>query len=235
MDDHRRNDVAGVHEYDGDAISVTYEPSRCIHAAECVRGLPAVFDTKRRPWVDAAGAAADAIAEVIHRCPTGALKYRRTDGGPQERPAEENTLHVSADGPVYARGDIEVLDSERRVVAREARAAFCRCGASKNKPWCDGSHAGEGFRAPAEFAEKDLKPPAEPASGPLSVRLRENGPLVLDGPFRIAGSDGHYRYGGGCALCRCGASASKPWCDGSHNAIGFEAEDPSAGPPAAGD
>jgi CDGSH-type Zn-finger protein/uncharacterized Fe-S cluster protein YjdI len=227
--DDRRNDVGRVHEYDGDAIRVTYEPSRCIHAAECVRGLPAVFDTDRKPWIDASGAAADAIAEVIHRCPTGALKYRRTDGGAQERVGGENILTVSADGPLYARGDIEVLDSNRTLLSRETRAAFCRCGASKNKPWCDGSHADAGFRAPAELAEKSLKPPPDPAPGPLRVRLRENGPLVLEGPFRISGDDGNDRYGGGCALCRCGASAGKPWCDGSHNAIGFQAEEPGAG------
>ena len=221
--------MARVHEYDGDSIRVTYEPSRCIHAAECVRGLPAVFDTNRKPWIDATGAAADAIAEVIHRCPTGALKYRRTDGGPQEEPAGQNTLTVSADGPVYARGDIEILDADRGVLTRESRAAFCRCGASQNKPWCDGSHTTAGFEAPAALAEKSLKPPADPAPGPLTVRLRENGPLVLDGPFRIAGADGEYRDGGGCALCRCGASGNKPWCDGSHNEIGFVAEDPGSG------
>ena len=220
-----------VHEYEGEAILVTYEPSRCIHAAECVRGLPAVFDTNRKPWIDAAGATADAIAEVIHRCPTGALKYRRTDGGSQEGPAGENTLTVSADGPVYARGDIEVLDADRGLLARESRAAFCRCGASKNKPWCDGSHSAAGFRAPAELGEKSLKPPSDPASGPLTVRLRENGPLVLDGPFRIGADGGQDRRGGGCALCRCGASDNKPWCDGSHNEIGFRAEDPRAGQP----
>jgi CDGSH-type Zn-finger protein/uncharacterized Fe-S cluster protein YjdI len=221
--------VGKLHEYDGDSIRITYEPSRCIHAAECVRGLPAVFDTNRRPWIDASGASADEIADVVHRCPTGALKYLRNDGGAQERFTDGNTLEVTADGPIFARGDIEVVDSSLALLAREPRAAFCRCGASENKPWCDGSHAEAGFEAPAVLGEKTLKPAPDPAPGPLRVRLRENGPLVLEGPFRIAGDDGNFQHGGGCALCRCGASGNKPWCDGSHNAIGFQAQDPEAG------
>lgn len=218
-----------LHEYDSDAVRITYEPSRCIHAAECVRGLPAVFDTNRRPWIDASGASADEIAEVVSRCPTGALKYQRCDAGSPEAGDEVNSVTVSADGPLYARGDIRVLDADRNPLARETRAAFCRCGASRNKPWCDGSHADAGFQAPAALAAGRLKPVPDPDGGPLSVRLRPNGPLVLEGPVRVvAGRSDEFVSGGGCALCRCGASQTKPWCDGSHNSIEFVAEDPTA-------
>ena len=216
-----------IRGYDGDEVRVTFEASRCIHAARCVSQLPAVFDTARRPWIDPAGASAEDIAAVVHHCPTGALKYERTDGGPAEQPESVNTLTVAAAGPVFARGDIQVIDAERRLIARETRAALCRCGASANKPWCDGSHVDTGFDAPAELGEGRLKPRPDESTGPLVVRLRPDGPLLLDGAFRLRSQDSEDGIeGGGAALCRCGASANKPFCDGTHNSIGFSAVDP---------
>ena len=219
--------MSKVRAYDGDGIQVTFEASRCIHAAQCVRRLPSVFDTGRRPWIDPNGAQVDETAKIVCGCPTGALKFERLDGGPDEAPDPINDLTVAADGPVFARGDVEVVDGERRMVARETRIAFCRCGASSNKPYCDGSHTEAGFEAAAELGEGRMKPVSDTASGTLVVRLRPDGPLLLDGTFRIRaeGSD-DFAEAGGCALCRCGASSNKPYCDGSHNSIGFKATDP---------
>ncbi|UED86282.1 (4Fe-4S)-binding protein [Streptomyces profundus] len=75
--------------YQGRAITVTFEAGRCRHAAECVNGLPEVFDTSRRPWIQPDGAAADRLAEVVRRCPSGALRYQLADGGAEapDRPA----------------------------------------------------------------------------------------------------------------------------------------------------
>ena len=221
------SEMSKVRGYDGDEVRVTFEASRCVHAAQCVSRLPAVFDTARRPWIDPNGAPAEDIEAAVHRCPTGALRYERVDGSTEEAPDAVNSLTVAANGPVFARGEIEVMDGERRLVARENRAAFCRCGASANKPWCDGSHKEAGFEAPADLGEGRLKPAPDDPTGPLVVRLRPDGPLVLDGPFRLRakGSDTAVEAGG-CALCRCGASANKPFCDGTHNSIGFKAVDP---------
>jgi uncharacterized Fe-S cluster protein YjdI len=72
--------------YCDDAIEITYDAHRCIHAAECIRGLPAVFDGGRRPWIAPSGASADEIANVIARCPSGALHFKRRDGGSSETP-----------------------------------------------------------------------------------------------------------------------------------------------------
>ena len=216
-----------VRGYEGDKIRVTFEASRCIHAAQCVRRLPSVFDTARKPWIDPNGAPVDETAEVVLACPSGALNYERLDGGNDESPEPVNNLTVAADGPVFARGEIEVVDGERRLLARETRVAFCRCGHSSNKPYCDGSHVEAGFEATAGLGAGRLKPDPDDSTGPLVVRLRPDGPLVLDGPFRIRaeGSDDSVEAGG-CALCRCGASSSKPYCDGTHNSIGFTAADP---------
>ena len=91
--------MAKIRVYDGDGIRVSYDFARCIHAAECVRGLPAVFDPERRPWIEAGAAPADEVAEVVLRCPTGALRYERSDGTGGEEPAAENRLTVTPDGP----------------------------------------------------------------------------------------------------------------------------------------
>jgi CDGSH-type Zn-finger protein/uncharacterized Fe-S cluster protein YjdI len=221
--------VTRLHEYDGTGIRITYDAARCIHAAECVKGLPAVFDTARRPWIDADGAGPDEIADVIRRCPTGALRYERRDGGVPETPVAPNEVTVAADGPLFLAGNLELLDAERRTLTRETRAALCRCGASKNKPWCDGSHTEAGFKAIADIGESRPKSLERHDPAPLRIRLRPNGPLLLDGPFRIGPATvGGEVEGSGCALCRCGASENKPWCDGTHNRVGFQADDPSA-------
>lgn len=216
-----------VREYDGDHIRVTFEPGLCIHAAQCVRRLPSVFDIERKPWIDPNGASADRIAEVVRGCPTGALQYEQAEGAEDETPEPVNSLTVRKNGPLFARGDIRLVDAEHRPVARVTRAAFCRCGASSNMPYCDGSHVEAGFEAPAELGEGRTKPRQDESPAPLLVRLRPDGPLVLDGPFAIrsAGAEHAVEAGGG-ALCRCGASSGKPFCDGSHKSIGFESADP---------
>jgi CDGSH-type Zn-finger protein/uncharacterized Fe-S cluster protein YjdI len=220
--------VAKTKQYDGDGIRVTYDAERCIHAAECVHGLPSVFDPDRRPWIDAEAAPADELAAVVRQCPTGALTYERLDGGPQEAPAPTNQLQVLPDGPVYASGDLIIHDAEQREVERDARTAFCRCGASTNKPFCDGRHVEVGFEDPGIFGTPTVRPPGDEDPPILSVRLRADGPLVLEGRFTIAGSDGGAVEGAAGALCRCGASKNKPFCDGTHREIDFEANDPTA-------
>ena len=138
--------MAPVHSYESDDITVRFDTRRCIHAAKCVHGLPSVFDADARPWVDPEGAGADEIASVIHRCPSGALTYERHDGGPPE-PVSEGELEIRAepDGPLYLRGQVEIVDHEGSPVDAGPRVALCRCGASRNKPFCDNSHVEMGF------------------------------------------------------------------------------------------
>lgn len=211
-----------VHEYHGAALTVRYDVRRCIHAAECSRGLPAVFDPERRPWIDADGAAADEIAAVVHRCPTGALTYLRSDGGAAEPVPAENTATVSADGPLYLRGDLEIVLADGTTV-RATRAALCRCGASKNKPFCDDSHYEAGFHEPGALGDNKLGAAAEGAAagGRLTITPAAAGPLLLAGPVRVAGAAGGVYEGAKGALCRCGGSQNKPFCDGTHKTNGF--------------
>jgi uncharacterized Fe-S cluster protein YjdI len=132
--------------YANDQIEVIWEPAFCIHAAECLRGLPAVFDSRRHPWITVDNGSAADIGEVIQRCPTGALHFRRLDSGPQEPVPEETTVVERPNGPLYVRGKIRILAHDHNPVREDTRVALCRCGASANKPFCDGSHRRVKFR-----------------------------------------------------------------------------------------
>lgn len=215
--------MARIHKYRGQDILVTWDSGRCIHAAECLRGLPQVFDTRVTLWVQPDRAAAQAVADVVERCPSGALHHERLDGGSAERPAERNVIQVSSDGPLYAWGDLEIVTPQGTVLLHDTRVALCRCGASKNKPFCDNSHNETGFEAPGMLApDQTEQDAATDQDGPLRILLNENGPLELDGAFVIASEDAQTAYAANRAwLCRCGGSRSKPFCDETHRKNGF--------------
>jgi uncharacterized Fe-S cluster protein YjdI len=118
-----------VKQYPGEAITVSYDTKRCIHFAECVKGLPAVFDTSKRPWIQVEGADADAVAEVVERCPSGALRYVRADGRVEEPDAA--VIELLPDGPLRVSGAFEIDGLS------ETRATLCRCGRTANQPYCD--------------------------------------------------------------------------------------------------
>ncbi|HEY3202192.1 MAG TPA: (4Fe-4S)-binding protein [Thermoanaerobaculia bacterium] len=132
--------------YAAKEISITYDARICIHARRCVEGAPEVFDPQARPWVAPGKADADKIAEVIARCPTGALRYERLDGGPLEPVPPEVTLTLEKDGPIYVRGPMPLTEGNgNRYEDASTRYALCRCGGSGNKPFCDGTHRTMGF------------------------------------------------------------------------------------------
>ncbi len=208
--------------YRGREADVRFDLERCIHAAECVRRLPAVFDTERRPWITPDAASAEALAEAIGHCPTGALHLDAPEGGPEEAPDAVNTVEVRPDGPLYVRGDVRVEDADGAPVVQDTRLALCRCGRSANKPFCDNAHREAGFRDGGHWEDAKLSGDAE-GSGRLTIRTAPGGPLLLEGPVRLPSADGAPACAGAAgALCRCGASASKPFCDGSHARVGFQ-------------
>lgn len=121
--------------YQVKGVTVWFDATRCRHFAECVRGLPEVFEPGRRPWVRPdLGEPAD-VARVVERCPTGALHYR-LDEGPAEEPAVPTRIRPLKDGPLLVRGDL--LLRTRHGELRETRTALCACGRSQNVPFCDG-------------------------------------------------------------------------------------------------
>jgi uncharacterized Fe-S cluster protein YjdI/CDGSH-type Zn-finger protein len=134
--------------YQNESIAVEWYPERCLHTARCIAGLPDVFDPRRRPWIVLEGHTADEIAEVVQRCPTGALHFRRLDGGPQESVPDQPIIEPVPDGPLYVRGQVVIADEAGRVFREDTRVALCRCGQSRQMPFCDNSHRLVGFRDP---------------------------------------------------------------------------------------
>ena len=208
-----------LYRYEGRDVADTYDAKRCIHAAECVRGLPAVFDPKAKPWIQPGEVARDALAAVIRRCPSGALKLELPDGASEAVPAT-NAATFTPNGPTYLRGDLELLARDGTSALTDTRIALCRCGGSQNKPFCDGSHRQVGFKHPGTVNASE-NPPGAVTGGRLTIRPRPDGPLLCTGPLVVIGTDGRAAYAESTFLCRCGASGNKPYCDGSHRKIGF--------------
>ncbi|HEY6963515.1 MAG TPA: (4Fe-4S)-binding protein [Gaiellaceae bacterium] len=129
-------------EYAGnDGVVVEWRPDLCYHSRNCVRALPLVFDPDRRPWIDAAAASADEVRAAVAGCPSGALRIKA-----EQRQAVVE-VGPSANGPLLVRGPIKIVDADGNVVQELEKAAFCRCGGSQNKPFCDGTHKTIGFVA----------------------------------------------------------------------------------------
>jgi uncharacterized Fe-S cluster protein YjdI len=134
-------------EYSRPEIRVEWYASRCIHSGACIRALPAAFDPARRPWIDVSAADADALANAVMRCPTGALRFERLDGGPQEPEPESVEITPVRNGPYFVRGPVDIVDPATRQPQHETRVALCRCGQSKHMPFCDNTHRAMGFRS----------------------------------------------------------------------------------------
>ena len=143
--------------YRGSATLVSFDLDTCIHIGECLRRLPETFALDGRPWIAPDAASADEVAAVIERCPSGALQYRRLDGGADEAAPEPPALVPMRNGPLLVRGRIEVRHDDGTVEVLP-RATLCRCGGSANKPFCDNTHLRNGFRAPGEVFHIDLSP-----------------------------------------------------------------------------
>jgi uncharacterized Fe-S cluster protein YjdI/CDGSH-type Zn-finger protein len=146
-------------KYIAEGIVVFYQPRLCIHAAECVRGLGQVFDTQKKPWIQPEHAGVEELVEVIQRCPSGALQFERLDGGEAEAVPQFVSADLMPNGPLYVRGPMVFKNEQGEVVLESTRAALCRCGASKNKPFCDNSHLEVGFQA--SYGQINLEIPLE--------------------------------------------------------------------------
>lgn len=132
-----------------------------------------------------------------------------------------NSIMVRPDGPLIATGNIQVRDADGKLLASGNDIALCRCGASQNKPFCDGSHKESGFEDPAQFT--DEKTEVLEGEGLLVIQCRENSMLLAKGPMQIISRDGQSNTTRNkAALCRCGHSANKPFCDAKHKQFGFK-------------
>jgi uncharacterized Fe-S cluster protein YjdI/CDGSH-type Zn-finger protein len=128
-------------EYSNQEMVVCWQPEKCIHARECVKGLPQVFDHSQKPWIDMKGASSEDIMKVIDRCPSGALSYRKAG----QCEACSVKIKVMKNGPLLVDGDTILMNREGKEESVKGPLALCRCGSSENKPFCDGTHSKIGF------------------------------------------------------------------------------------------
>jgi CDGSH-type Zn-finger protein/uncharacterized Fe-S cluster protein YjdI len=211
--------------YHSEAINVHYNVRRCIHAEECVQRLGEVFDINKRPWIQPDQATADQVVDTISHCPTGALHYERLDGGPAEAVPEVNTIILEEDGPVYLSGNLVIQNADGEQVHTDTRLALCRCGVSENKPFCDNTHLQYDFQASGTAAVLQNGEPNRTAGGVLVITPVTNGSVHIEGNFELRDAEGELLYRGTDTwLCRCGGSANKPFCDGTHRQNDFQAE-----------
>ena len=209
--------ASGVERAQGERIELEFEAKRCIHSRFCVTGAPQVFVANvKGPWIHPDAMPVERLVEVAHACPSGAIRYRRKDGAPNETAPPVNLASVREAGPYAFRGQLQIDGATAGF-----RATLCRCGASGNKPYCDGSHHEIGFSATGEppGGKTDMLPVRD---GVLAIDPQANGPLRVRGNLEIVSGTGRVvARVTSTYLCRCGGSANKPFCDGTHAKIGF--------------
>jgi uncharacterized Fe-S cluster protein YjdI len=134
-------------KYTNGEVTIVWKPSQCIHSTICFKGLGQVFDPRKRPWVTPEGATTTEIVEQIKKCPSGALSYyMNSDADASEIKVDADTIvETMPNGPLLVYGNVTVKDSHGNLTQKNNVTAFCRCGSSANKPYCDGSHKRVGF------------------------------------------------------------------------------------------
>jgi CDGSH-type Zn-finger protein/uncharacterized Fe-S cluster protein YjdI len=211
-----------ITNYPGQSVDVHWDERLCIHIGECGNAQGDLFVGGREPWCIPDRSTRAEVREICERCPSGALTYTDKEAGP-ELPAAENTVQVAYRGPLYVTGDLAIEGAPADMPGVRFRAALCRCGASKNKPFCDNTHLESGFADTGSVGETGPGPAA--TGGPLNIKPLPDGPLLVNGNLAIRAGSGRLAWQGSqAALCRCGASENKPFCDGSHKKVGFKSD-----------
>lgn len=131
-----------VKRYSNGDITVIWKPKMCMHSQKCFHGLPNVFDPTKKPWVNIAGASTQEIIDQVNHCPSCALSWEYVDESKNHIEKQANITEVQAlpNGPLMVFGDLHVKDAQGKEIVKQKSTAFCRCGHSSNKPFCDGSH-----------------------------------------------------------------------------------------------
>ena len=210
-------------KYEGKDAGVSWDGRLCIHIQECGRAKGDLFVGGRKPWCQPDQVAVEEVVAVVERCPTGAITFSIKDGSAEETADERNTVVVTNNGPLHVRGDLDIQDVPNDMPGTKFRASLCRCGHSKNKPFCDNSHDEAGFVD--HGAVGDTGDSLSEEGETLTIRRAPNGPLLVSGNLSIIAGSGRVAWQGTrTALCRCGHSKNKPFCDGAHTAAGFEAD-----------
>lgn len=135
-----------VKKYSTDDLSIIWKPQLCIHSENCFKALPRVFNPRRKPWIDPKEEDAEKIKLQIEKCPSGALSFENQK--PKNAVLKSNTMEIQIleNGPLLVQGPLKLSFASGRVENKDKPVALCRCGESKNKPYCDASHKKVDFR-----------------------------------------------------------------------------------------
>lgn len=209
----------------GREATIHFDADKCIHSRYCVLSHPDVFvPNVKGEWIHPDAQPVEELLHVGKSCPSGAIRVIRNAPHDGQIPHSDippivNTLRVRENGPLAIEADLQIKGEAQTNV----RATLCRCGQSKNKPYCDGSHT-NGFVATGEPSVVSTESLAV-RHGPVNVIPLHNGPLKVVGNLEVVSGTGKT-----CNkvtevfLCRCGQSQNKPYCDGTHAKVGFEAD-----------
>jgi CDGSH-type Zn-finger protein/uncharacterized Fe-S cluster protein YjdI len=207
----------------GKEATIHFDVAKCIHSRSCVLSHPDVFvPNVVGEWIHPDAQAVEELMRIGQNCPSGAITVLRNSAGTpadSNGPPIVNTVRVRENGPLAVEAQLLIKGQPQA----NPRATLCRCGQSKTKPFCDGSHGAAGFVATGEPATANFEALAV-RNGPLDVQPLPNGPLRVVGNLEVVSGTGRTcNKVGETYLCRCGQSKNKPYCDGSHKSVGFEA------------
>ncbi|WP_411893571.1 (4Fe-4S)-binding protein [Winogradskyella sp. A2] len=132
-------------EYSNGEVTVVWEAKKCIHSAMCVKGSPNVFQPNARPWIKIDAASTEELVTTVKKCPSGALSFYMNDKKDKTAQKLETQVEVLENGPLLVYGTLNVTHKDGTKESKNRTTAFCRCGASKNKPYCDGAHVNHEF------------------------------------------------------------------------------------------
>ena len=134
-------------KYTNGEVTIVWKPDLCVHSAVCFKGLGEVFDPKKRPWITPEGSTTEKIVAQVKKCPSGALSYfmNKDVPGNEVKVEAETIVETAPNGPLMVYGNVTIKDKNGTLTKKSNATAFCRCGASENKPFCDGSHKKIGF------------------------------------------------------------------------------------------
>ncbi|MFB5652156.1 CDGSH iron-sulfur domain-containing protein [Leptospira wolffii] len=202
----------------GKDATILFEGKKCIHSRHCVLDRPDVFvPNVEGEWIYPDKASVEEIRALAQNCPSGAIQFKPVDPGYAEIAPFVNVVRIRENGPLAFHADMELVGSPSGF-----RFTLCRCGASNNKPFCDASHVGIGFKATGEPESLDAKP-LENRNEKLKIKPALNGPLHVTGNLEICAGTGRVtNRTTDTYLCRCGGSSNKPYCDGTHKTNGFK-------------
>jgi len=139
-----------IKKYTNGEVTVVWQPGKCIHSTVCWKqatGLPEVFNPREKPWIKIEGASSARIIGQVEKCPSGALSFYFNGEDNEDAPVvtQQTRIEVLPNGPLLVYGNITVKDREGNETHKSKVTAFCRCGQSEHKPYCDGSHIASGF------------------------------------------------------------------------------------------